>query len=160
MASNFLDNLKNAVEKGEFNSEAAKKINEINQLVEEKLKTYSTEDLEKKISDINKPDVDNVKSELTKEELLLINSQSKLEMENLRKQDKANKYLATLIDIEEMVKLSIEDMFSYINEIEDANPDEIGCDDTEISPFFKELDDKINEIYKKYSDTTIKSFGN
>jgi predicted SprT family Zn-dependent metalloprotease len=50
--SDFLKNLKNAVETGDFNSDAAKKINEISSLAETKTVTESEEALNKRLESV------------------------------------------------------------------------------------------------------------
>jgi hypothetical protein len=149
MASNFLENLKNAVETGEFNSEAAKKINEIDKLAD----TINPKDVEEKIKKIEPVPV-------SEEEAAMVNSDYEKKMAEIEKENAANKQkadmidmvdkqLATLIEIEEMVRLSVDDMMGFIDELEDRFPEEI----TETPhPLFAGLSNKIDEIKSRYSN--------
>lgn len=159
MAS-FLDNLKNAVEKGEFNSEAAKKILEINALADSKIpkggirSAADLEDLQKSINDrLDKAGVKTV----TEEEAVVLNSEYEKTMEAIRLADIENKrivdltnnvdaQLKTLVEIEDMVKASITDMFSFTNELEGKFKKEF----EEGNQIFAELYTKIVEIKIKY----------
>ena len=49
--SDFLDNLKKSVEEGEFNSEAAKKINQVDDLAEQVLEEKSVQEIEDSVLD-------------------------------------------------------------------------------------------------------------
>ncbi|MDA3779557.1 MAG: hypothetical protein PF487_04935 [Bacteroidales bacterium] len=130
--SNFLENLKDAADNGEFNSEAAKKLIEINELAETKAGSIKTkadiETLKEKIENVS----DN--SAVTEEEALELNSQYEKEMEKNKERDIINTQIATLVDIEDMVKLSISDMFEFIGTLNSK---------------FK---DKLDEARTKYSD--------
>lgn len=147
--SDFLENLKKAADSGEFNSEAAKKILEINQLVDSKIGNGSPEDIERLKAGLEKrveeSDV-NEKKVVSEEEVLELNSQYEKKMENINKQDAVNKQLATLIEIEDMMKASIIDMFSFIDELEIKFEKEFEDDD----PMFADLSQKIDEISSKY----------
>ena len=54
---------------------------------------------------------------------------------NIKKQDAINVQLATLIDIEDMLKASIDDMFSFTDELEEKFAKEFEAED----PMFGEL---------------------
>ena len=86
--SKFLEELKKAADTGEFNSDAAKKINEIDELAEKKATGMSvdelTESLEKRIEA-------NPAVAVTEEEALELNSQYEKKMEEIKKQDAENK---------------------------------------------------------------------
>jgi hypothetical protein len=147
MASNFLENLKKSVEEGDFNSEAAKKINEIDRLADEKFvktkdgtKYVTTGELDKMIEKAG------VKS-VTEEEAAALNSDYEKKMADIKKQDAINKQLATLIEIEEMVKMSIDDMFSFMDELEAKFEKEFEDED----PMYGELSQKIDNITSKYN---------
>lgn len=150
MASPFLDNLKNAVEKGEFNSEAAKKIIEVAKLADEKKNAFGlvTDRLEKA----------GFAKSVSEEEATVLNSDYEKKMEELKKQDEENKRIAdltnmvdtqvkTLVEIEEMVKASVEDMASFIDELETKFSKEFAAED----PMFGELSQKIEQIKSKYN---------
>jgi len=162
MAS-FLDNLKNAVDKGEFNSEAAKKILEINALADSKIpkggikSERDLEDLEKTVNDrLEKAGVRTV----TEEEAASLNSEYEKKMEEIRLADAEIKrkadlmnlvdnQLKTLVEIEEMVKASVVDMLSFCEELEDSFEKELDGED----PMFAELSKKIDDIHSKYNST-------
>jgi hypothetical protein len=55
--------------------------------------------------------------------------------------------LATLIDIEDMVKASIEDMLSHVSELEDNFSKEFEAE----NPIYGELSQKIQQIKMKYN---------
>jgi hypothetical protein len=137
MASDFLKNLQNAVETGEFNSEAAKKINEI----DEKAKTV--ENVQEKVM--------KAEAEYIPEEEALKSAEYEQEMEKIKMQDAVNKQLATLIEIEDMVKLSISDMISFANELKEK----FGAEFEAKNPMFADLLSKINEINMRYNNSII-----
>jgi hypothetical protein len=140
MASQFLDNLKKAVEEGNFNSEAAKKIIEINNNADTKNAVDSEESLNKRLEESG------IKI-LSEEETMLLSSEYDKKMNDINKQDEINAQLATLIDIEDIVKASVDDMFSFINELEEKfNPEFF-----KENPIFRELFLKIKEIKSKYN---------
>lgn len=86
--SNFLDNLKKAVENGEFNSEAAKKINEINELADKKSIEQLPHDLEDTLK--NRVDEGGVKK-VEEEEISELNTEYVKKMEYFKKEDERNK---------------------------------------------------------------------
>lgn len=137
--SDFLKNLKNAVETGDFNSDAAKKINEISSLAETKTATESEEALNKRLESVG--------IKILTDDDVELNSQYEEKMEEIKKQDAANKILATLIDIEDMVKASIEDMLSHVSELEDNFSKEFEAE----NPIYGELSQKIQQIKMKYN---------
>jgi len=108
--SKFLEDLKKAVEIGEFNSEAAKKINEVNKLAT--IKT-GTDELDKIYSK------ENIKS-VTEEEATVINSEYEKKMLEIKEKDLNLQQIKTLIDIEETVRLSINDMAEFIQTLEES----------------------------------------
>jgi predicted SprT family Zn-dependent metalloprotease len=136
--SDFLKNLKNAVETGEFNSDAAKKINEINNLADTKTASESEQALNKRLESVG--------VKILSEDDVELNSQYEQKMEEIKKQDAANKVLATLIEIEDMVKASIEDMLSHVIELEDEFSKEFETK----NPIYGDLSQKIEQIKTKY----------
>jgi hypothetical protein len=146
MGSNFLENLKKAVDDGNFNSDAAKRIIEIDKLADEKKSTPALN----KIAD----DIDNGNIKLktvSEDEAAMISSNYEKEMEKLKRQDVINRQLATLIEVEDMVKASIEDMLSFAQELEQKFEKEFEAED----PMFGELSLKIQEVQNKYEPTLI-----
>jgi hypothetical protein len=135
----FLNNLKNAVETGEFNSDAAKKIIDINNLAETKTASESGEALNKRLESVG--------IRTLSEDDIALNLQYEQKMEEIKKYDNANKVLATLIDIEDMVIASIADMLSYVAELEDKFTKEF----EEENPIYADLSQKIQLIKTKYN---------
>src|ERR1035437_8504121 len=146
----FLDDLKNAVETGEFNSEAAKKIIEIDKLADTKTNPSSgVQDILEKAG---------VKPSVSEDEALKINSEYEMKMEEIKKQDTINAQLATLIECEDMVQLSIGDMMTFITELETKFEKDLAETKTKYTNEFKEknlaiisLSQKIWEIKTKYN---------
>lgn len=146
--SNFLNGLKKAVDSGEFNSDAAKKILEISSLADDKLKdlvrvdeeTVTSKSVDKRLEEAG------IKT-VSKEEAIELNSQYEKKMLDLEKKQLNNDRMLVLADIENMVKLSIEDMMGFIKESEEFIQTKYGNDD----PMFEELKSKFNTIKTKYS---------
>lgn len=159
--SNFLENLKKAVDTGEFNSEAAKKIIEIDKLADEKLSTMTKPHTSIDDSDLSKSINDRVKKAgvktVSEEEALILNSEYEKRMQEMEESDKENKRIAelinladkqleTLIEIEDMVKASINDMINFTIELKGK----FGKEFEAKNPIFANLLTKINEINIKY----------
>lgn len=145
--SEFLDNLKNAADNGEFNSEAAKKILEINELAEQKLGAGKPEDLEKIQESLTKRVEDiGVNEPVSEEKAVEVNTEYERKMAQFKKLDAVNGQLAMLTEIEDMVKLTILDMFSFIKELEDRFKEEFETED----PMLGDLHLKIESIENKY----------
>lgn len=146
--SKFLDDLKKAADEGEFNSDVAKKINEINELADKKVvvsdegKTYVETPTLDKINDEVKKNVEPI----SEEKVLELNSEYEKKMEAIKKQDAVNAQLATLIEIEDMVKASVEDMFSFTEELEVKFEKEFEAKES----IFGDLYQKIEQIKSKY----------
>ena len=149
--SEFLDNLKKAADNGEFNSEAAKKILEVHDLAEKKLQGKDVvEELENIKSSLEKRQEEAVESEevkpVSEEKVAEAYTEYEKKMAQFKKLDMVNAQLATLTEIEDMVKLSIEDMFSFVDELEAKFVKEIETED----PMFGELFLKLESIKSKY----------
>jgi hypothetical protein len=145
----FLENLKNSVDKGEFNSEAAKKIIEISKLAETKVPVggfKSEEDLKGLQNSINKRVQESGVKSVSEEEALKLNSEYEKKMQAIKEEDAINQQVVTLVDIEDMVKLSIGDMLSFVTELEEKFKKEI----EEKKPTYINLTAKIEEIKNKY----------
>ena len=146
--SKFLNDLANAVNSGEFNSEAAKKILEVNRLADEKMKDLTRIDEETVQSkSVDKRLEDAGIRKVSKEEADEINALSIKKMAELEKKQFINDRMLVLIDIENMVKLSIEDMIGFIKETEEFLEEKFDNEDTT----FDDLKAKIAEIKTKYS---------
>ena len=155
--SDFLENLKNAADNGEFNSDAAKKINQINELAEEKSNLDTTQ-LEGLVDERLEKDRElSPPIAVTEEEALELNSQYEQKMEALKKLDVENRKVAmaetaktqlkTLIEIEEMVELTIGDMMMHIVSLEENFEVEIKAE----TSGYAELLAKMEELKTKYS---------
>ena len=152
--STFLDDLKNSVDKGEFNSEAAKKIIDINNLADEKLKALTKTGQSIEDSDLAKAVEDRVKDNakvVSEEEALELNSQYEKQMEQIKKQDAINQQLATLIEIEDMVRASVKDMLSFVEQLEEKFSKFLG----EKDPMVKDLAEGIAKVKNVYEPTLI-----
>ena len=146
--SKFLDDLTNAVNSGEFNSEAAKKILEVNRLADEKMKDLTRIDEETVQSkSVDKRLEDAGIRKVSKEKADEINALGIKKMAELEKKQFNDDRMLVLIDIENMVKLSIEDMMGFINETEGFLEEKFDNED----PTFNDLKAKIAEIKTKYS---------
>lgn len=141
MGSDFLKNLKQAVDNGEFNSDAAKKINEINNLAN----NFNVgENLNESIENFNKRLENNQKSSVSEDIANEVNSEYEKEMQLIKEKDKINNLLANLIDIEDTVRICIDDMFSFVYEIEENLKNK--KDDL----IYNDLILKVKEIKTKY----------
>ena len=143
---NFLEDLKKAADTGEFNSEAAKKIIEINELATSKTGDGSPEHFEKLKEKVEKLYEGSVKP-VTEEKALELNSKYEEEMKKIKQVDAVNTQLATLIEIEDMVKATIGDMLGYIEEIETRLSEEIGKENSIYSELHQKME-KIKSTYK------------
>lgn len=135
--SSFLQNLKNAVETGEFNSDAAKKINAIDEAANSP-KGFTEKDYDK-AKDLMKSEA------VTAEEAAELNSAYELEMKKIQENDLVNKQVAMLIDIEYTVSLSIKDMKDHMDNLMET------FEEDKENPNFAPLFEKIEEVKKKYS---------
>lgn len=145
MSSDFLKNLKEAADSGEFNSEAAKKIVEISELADSKI-GGTPEDLEnlKKIVEERQKDI--VIEPVTEEKAIAANTEYEKKMEQFRMSDAVNKQLAMLIHIEDEVKLSINEMLGFVEELEKKFEKQF---EDEV-PMFGDLCQKIENIKSNY----------
>ncbi|MFW6246597.1 MAG: hypothetical protein ACOC22_00275 [bacterium] len=154
----FLKNLKKAVEEGEFNSDAANKINEINELAEKKYAEVNSKKTGKiyedaavgvnKLEDSLKKRVDDVGHKtVTEEEAKEVNSEYEKKMTEFKKIDLANKQLASITEMEDMILASIEDMIMYCEELEGKLEDEFDRE----NPKFGDLYQKIEFLKSKYN---------
>lgn len=132
----FLNNLKKDVDAGDFNSEAARKIIDINNLADGK----SSKDFEKRMNDI-KP------ISLNENDALTNKLEYEKKMSEIKQQDMINSDLALLIDIENTIKLCVDDMSEFISEIEGKFMNEFNNN----NPIFNELKVKISEIKNNFN---------
>jgi len=135
----FLQDLKKAVDNIEFNSEAAKKIIEIDKLADEKADN-ADELIEKRLEKAG------VKT-VTEEDAIVLNSEYEKKIEEIKKRDVVNNQLAKLLESEDIIKLSVLDMTYFIDELENKFKMEFETKDQ----MFIELSEKIEEIKSKYN---------
>lgn len=110
MATPFLENLKKAVDTGEFNSEAAKKIIDIDKLADNPVVSHALDNAFEKAG---------VKT-VTEEEAAIISADYEKKMQEIKEKDLALKQIAVLKDIDETVMLSVYDMRDFIKTLEDT----------------------------------------
>jgi len=134
--SPFLENLKKSVDTGDFNSEAAKKIIEVDKVAD----NPSTRALWNAIEVANKEGA--IKT-VTEEEAAEIKTDYEKKMQEIKEKDLALQQIATLRDIDETVMLSVYDMRDFIKTL-DENFDKT-------KPVNVELFAEIERIKNKYS---------
>ena len=132
--SPFLENLKKSVDTGEFNSEAAKKIIEVDKLADGQFNSCRAVD-----DRLEKAGVKTV----TPEEAAEISSNYEKKMQEIREKDLALQQLAMLQEIEETVRLTVYDMKDFIETLEST------FDKT--NPINADLYSQIEAIKTKYS---------
>jgi hypothetical protein len=134
MASPFLENLKNAVDKGDFNSEAAKKIKAVDELADTKVGSEEKIDERLKAAGVKT---------VTEEEAEVINAEYEIKMQEIKEKDLVLKQIKTLQEIDETVMLSIGDMKDFIQTLEESFDKE--------NPIHKDIFTEIESIKNKYS---------
>lgn len=149
----FLKNLQNAVESGEFNLDVAKKINQIDELANKKMAGLTSDgdgnvkSLEDKIN--QRLEESGVKT-MSEEEAEYFNKEYNEKMNAIMKEDHIISQLALLIDIEDGVTASINDMMEFIGETEKRFSEDI--ETKEMSESLKTLVEKITEIKNKFNE--------
>lgn len=138
--SEFLNKLKNAVETEDFNSEAAQRINKIDELADKKTAASSQEELDKRL------EVAGVRN-VSAEEAAAISSQYEEKMAKIKEDDAVNAQTATLIEIDDVIQLSIGDMFEFIEGLE-----------TKFSDKFKEAGGKFDDNFAKENEAYIRLY--
>jgi len=146
MASDFLNNLKKTVEAGEFNSEAAKKIIEIADLADRKIGSTVAID-----AAMEAAEREGAIQTVTEQEAAALNSAYEAKMANIKKQDAINLQIATLVDFEDIIKASVDEMFSFIEELDAKFEAEFKSED----PMFGELYQKIENLKSEYNKIKI-----
>ena len=142
MGSEFIKNLKDALDKGEFNSEIANKFKEI----DEKVDQLSGLDVEQLKERVEKRVKENGVKTVEDEKIAELNSEYEEKMEKIKKIDEANLLLLNLIENEELLKASVENMVLFIDELETKFEKEF----EEENPLYGDLSQKIEEIKSKY----------
>jgi hypothetical protein len=125
--SDFLDNLENSLEKGEFNSEAAKKIIEIGDLSEIKASGTTIEELEKNVEGRYKKSEIKKADEKTVDDL---NVEYKKIMEEKAHEEKILSLHATLINQDKLIDDELFNIIDLIKRIkENYKPTDKNCKD-------------------------------
>lgn len=141
--SKFLEELKNAVENGKINSEAANKINEIDNLAETKSNNLSetSKSMENRLEKGKVINQDTISREEIEE------SEKKYEdnMIRIKQEDYINSALGDLTKFENLLYDNIGDLFSHINVVENNIKDF-----SKIEGYDK-LIEYISEMKKNYS---------
>jgi DNA-binding ferritin-like protein len=141
MNANFLNKLKNALDDGNFNSDIATKLNEIVKVSEGKDYNEVSSKLEKiqaeqeSFEDIG----DETMGKSVKEHSDMIKKYAR--------EDKINKEIALLIDMDDMVAATISDLVDHCNEVEKRF-----LEDTKQDEMIRVLRIKILEITEKYNN--------
>lgn len=143
--SEFLKKLKETLENGEFNSDIAKKFNEINELADTKTKSMSEDELEKSI-EARIDESGGVKT-VSEEEVSKLNQEYEEKIAKINRIDMINKEMALLIEIEDAVNLTIEDMFYHVDLLEKKYGDSLENNDDTVSELFEKIE-KIKEKFK------------
>jgi hypothetical protein len=147
--SKFLEDLKKAADSGEFNSDAAKKINEISEAAEDKATNMDTNELE---SSLKKRMEETPVEPLSDDEITELNSEYEEKMAEIKEVDAANNQLAILIEIEDMVKASINDMLEHVDVLETTLKEKLDAD------HYAGLKKKIEAVkasYEKQDRTSV-----
>ena len=148
--SEFLNNLKKAVDEGEFNSEAAKKINEIDKRADN-FKSKDIEEMETK----SQERIDRIEpEEISAKQIAEYQTEYEQKMAFIKRQDLANRQLATLIQIKDMVELSIDDMFQFIGELDEQLENQLKEDElfTDLAQMMEEIKNKYKHIRKSINE--------
>ena len=143
--SEFLKKLKETLENSEFNSDITKKFNEINELADAKTKSMSEDELEKSI-EARIDESGGVKT-VSEEEVSKLNQEYEEKITKINRIDMINKEMALLIEIEDAVNLTIEDMFYHVDLLEKRYGDSLENNDDTVSEIFKK-NEKIKEKFK------------
>jgi hypothetical protein len=134
--SPFLENLKKAVDTGDFNSEAAKKIKAVDELADQKIDPEELVTKRLEASGIKTASV-------TEEEAEVINAEYELKMKEIKEKDLVLQQIKTLQEIDETVMLSIQDMRDFVQTLEESFDKE--------NPIHADIFTEIGNIKNKYS---------
>lgn len=140
----FLNDLKESLDKGDFNSEAANKINEIvekSEGFEDKKVPEMEEDLKKMVESEG-----GVKESVSEEELPELNTEYEQKMAHFKKMDKINSEVATLINIDEKLL----NLHTELSNLIDVLRKKYEGENQEF-PELKILNEKMSELENKYN---------
>ena len=143
--SDFLDNLKKAVEEGEFNSDAAKKINEIDERANDFSETKTTEQMEESLIATAAQEGGGIKT-VDKEKLDEMNSEYVEKMREQAKEEEILGVTAGLMNLEMEVNEKLYGFGTYIRNLKEEFKNVKG------SEFLLE---KIEEFENKYDFSNV-----
>lgn len=137
--NNFLEDLKKAVEDGNFNSDAAKRINDIDKAANDVNKNKSKDEIKKSIDE----KVENSGAKTVDEDKVAeLNSKYEEKMQQRAKEETIYATIATLDNLDNEIEKARNDLFLFIQQQRNKyDPDDSDC---------AELYEKINELTNKY----------
>ena len=135
--SNFLENLKNAADNGEFNSDAAKKINEIDEKANDFTKMKTTEQMEESLTE--KALEVGIKT-VSEEDVAKLNSEYEEKMKIRAKEEILLATVVTMINMDEEINGKVEELRLFIADQKKQ---------------FDPEDDVHKELYKKIDELTF-----
>lgn len=139
----FLDDLKNALDNGEFNSKAAEKINVLVQMADSKT---DLNELKENYEERYKLDSSKIE-DISEFEMVEKKTEYEIKMKELKEIDMINSEIALLMDIEYMVQQTIDDMLNHINEIKTKYSENL-----EANTKYTQLANEIKRIEDKYKN--------
>jgi len=145
MGNDFLNDLSDKLEKGEFNSDVANKINKISELAEEKASGNTEKELKEKIDERINERIESSGGVETidPDKISEINSEYDEKMKKRSIEEEILAYTATLINNDELVQKNILDVKSLIGEFKGKyEADNETC--VETFKLIKELEEKYN----------------
>jgi len=151
--NDFLKKLKDSVDSGEFNSEAAQKINEISELAEKKMSDPSIvgESDVDKLNSFNETLNNRVKDggikKVDEKDVDKLNTEYEKKMDEFKKLDEVNRNVAILIEHDDTIDLTITSLLERINEMEKKYKKELKKPKNDT---YGQLLKKINELKTKY----------
>ncbi len=138
--SDFLENLKKSVDEGTFNSEAAKKINTVDELAEEKLEEKSTGEIDEALHE--RVFAGGIRT-VDEDEVAKLNSEYEEKMKERAKEEILLATVVSLIDEDEALEEKLDSLATYIEKLRDKHP--VTEDET-----ITILHAKMDELEKKY----------
>lgn len=140
--NDFLENLKKAVDEGEFNSDAAKIINDIDKLADGK--GNNVEELQEKIN--KRIDEGGKKESLEQSEIKSIDEMNEKFNDEIRENDIINTSIANLLEMEKLVNDSVLDLLSHVDEL---NENYFNGEDGVINSKYEKLYNEMSRIKDK-----------
>lgn len=117
--SNFLDDLKKSVEEGEFNSEAAKKINEVDAKADEVLEEKSTEQIEQSVIDTA---ISGGVKTIDGADFARLQSEYEEKMKERAKEEILLATVVTLINEDEELEEKLYSLGTFVNKLREEHP--------------------------------------